>query len=210
MLEEEMRIDVKDNIKEVTKWTTGVQKKQVPFATAMAINKTLGIGKGNRMKGLDRAMQKQMIKKLDRPMARTTKAFYRIGARKTNLSGTLGFTEWANKFMQYLVHGGVRSGESSKVGVPYIPNAKLNKFGNIAGRKSGLIKKQTQFIGNIKGIDGVWERQKDRSAKLMVAFKNSVTYQAMFPFYKIAESYAKANFDKNFAEAFTKALKSAK
>jgi len=205
-----MRIDVKDNIKEVTKWTTGIQKKQVPFATAMAINKTLGIGKGNRMKGLDRAMQKQMIKKLDRPMARTTKAFYRIGARKTNLTGTLGFTEWANKFMQYLVHGGVRSGESSKVGVPYIPNAKLNKFGNIAGRKSGLIKKQNQFISNIKGIDGVWERQKDRSVKLMVAFKNSVTYQAMFPFYKIAESYAKANFDKNFAEAFTKALRNAK
>jgi len=114
-----MRVSIKDNIKDVTKWTTGVQKKQVPFATAMAINKTLGIGKGNRMKGLDREMQKQMIKKLDRPMARTTKAFYRISARKTNLTGTLGFTEWANKFMQYLVHGGVRSGESSKVGVPY-------------------------------------------------------------------------------------------
>jgi hypothetical protein len=204
-----MKLSVKDNLKEVNKWTTNVQKKQVPFATAMAINKTLGIGKGNRMKGLDRAMQKQMIKKLDRPMARTTKAFYRIGARKTNLTGTLGFTEWANKFMQYLVHGGVRSGEP-KVGVPYVPNAKLNKFGNIAGRKNGLIKKQNQFIGNIKGIDGVWERQKDRSAKLMIAFKNSVTYQAMFPFYKIAESYAKANFDKNFAEAFTKALRNVK
>ena len=141
-----MKLSVKDNIKDVTKWTTNVQKKQVPFATAMAINKTLGIGKSNRMRGLDREMQKQMIKKLDRPMARTTKAFYRIAARKTNLTGTLGFTEWANKFMQYLVHGGVRSGESSKVGVPYIPNAKLNKFGNIAGRKSGLIKKQSQFI----------------------------------------------------------------
>ena len=205
-----MKVSVKDNIKDVTKWTTNVQKKQVPFATAMAINKTLGIGKGNRMTGLDREMQKQMIQKLDRPMARTTKAFYRIAARKTNLTGTLGFTDWANKFMQYLVHGGVRSGESSKVGVPYTPNARLNKFGNIAGRKSGLIKKQTQFIGNIAGIDGVWERQKDRSAKLMVAFKNSVTYQAMFPFYKIAEKYSKAKFDKNFAEAFTKALKSAK
>ena len=162
------------------------------------------------MKGLDREMQKQMIKKLDRPMARTTRAFYRIAARKTNLTGTLGFTDWANKFMQYLVYGGVRSGESSKVGVPYTPNARLNRFGNIAGRKSGLIKKKTQFIGNIAGIDGVWERQKDRSAKLMVAFKNSVTYQAMFPFYKIAEKYSKAKFDKNFAEAFTKALKSAK
>ena len=73
-----MKVSVKDNLKEVNKWTTNVQKKQVPFATAMAINKTLGIGKGKRMKGLDRAMQKQMIKKLDRPMKRTTTAFYRI------------------------------------------------------------------------------------------------------------------------------------
>jgi len=205
-----MKVEVKNNIKDITKWTTNVQKKQVPFATAMAINKTLGIGKNNRMHGLDKEMQKQMNKKLDRPMARTTKAFYRIAARKTNLTGTLGFTEWANKFMQYLVHGGVRSGEGSKVGVPYIPNARLNKFGNIAGRRSGLIKKQNQFIGNIKEIDGVWERQKDRSVKLMVAFKNSVTYQAMFPFYKIAEKYSKARFDKNFSEAFAKALRSAK
>ena len=38
-----MKISVKDNLKEVNKWTTNVQKKQVPFATAMAINKTLGI-----------------------------------------------------------------------------------------------------------------------------------------------------------------------
>ena len=204
-----MRISVKDNLKEVNKWTTNVQKKQVPFATAMAINKTLGIGKGKRMKGLDRAMQKQMIKKLDRPMKRTTTAFYRIAARKTNLTGTLGFTEWANKFMQYLVHGGVRSGEP-RVAVPYPVNAELNKFGNIAGRKNGLIKKKSQFIGNIKGIDGVWERQKDRSAKLMIAFKNSVTYKSIFPFYDIAEKYSKANFDKNFAEEFTKALRSAK
>ena len=35
-----MKLSVKDNIKDVTKWTTNVQKKQVPFATAMAINKT--------------------------------------------------------------------------------------------------------------------------------------------------------------------------
>lgn len=205
-----MKVNIKSNIKEVTKWTTNVQKKQVPFATAMAINKTLGIGKNNRMKGLDREMQKQMVKKLDRPMARTTKAFYRIPARKTSLIGVLGFTDWANKFMQYLVFGGVRNPEGSKVGVPYEQNIKLNKFGNIAGRKSGLIKKKTQFISNIKGIDGVWERQKDRSAKLLVAFKNSVTYKAMFPFYKIAEKYTQSKFSKNFAEAFAKALKSAK
>ena len=59
-----MKISVKDNLKEVQKWSTNVQRKQIPFATAMAINKTLGIGKANRMKGLDRAMGVQMNKTL--------------------------------------------------------------------------------------------------------------------------------------------------
>lgn len=203
-----MRVSVKDNIKEVKRWSTDLQKKQIPFATAMAINKTLGIGKANRMKGLDRAMGVQMNRKLDRPMPRTTKAFYRIAATKRKLSGTLGFVDWASKFMQRLVQGGERS--ESNIGVPYTKEARLNKFGNIAGRRTGLVKKQNQFIGNIKGIDGVWERHKDRTVKLLVGFKDSVTYKAMFPFYKIAEKYTAANFDKNFAETFTKALKSAK
>ncbi len=142
-----MKISVKDNLKEVQKWSTNLQRKQIPFATAMAINKTLGIGKANRMKGLDRAMGVQMNKKLDRPMPRTTKAFYRIAATKKRLEGTLGFVDWANKFMQRLVEGGERS--ESNIGVPYTKEARLNKFGNIAGRRTGLVKKKNQFIGQM-------------------------------------------------------------
>ena len=206
-----MKINVKNNIKEVTKGLSKTHKEQIPFATSLAINATLGIGKKNRMKGLDGALQKQMQKKLDNPMPRTTKAFYRIGSKKRNLTGVLGFTDWAAKFMHYLIEGGVRSPEKSKIGVPYKTNAKLNTYGNIAGRKSGLIKKQSQFIGKIAGIDGVWERQKkDADAKLIIGFKNSVTYKPIFPFYKIAKSYCLAKFDVNFTKAFIRAVKSAK
>ena len=36
-----MQVSVKSNIKEITKWTTNAQKKQIPFATSVAINNTL-------------------------------------------------------------------------------------------------------------------------------------------------------------------------
>ena len=58
-----MQVNVKTNIKEISKNLTRDQKKQVPFAASLAINATLGIGKKNRMKGLDGALQKQMKKK---------------------------------------------------------------------------------------------------------------------------------------------------
>ena len=204
-----MRLDIRDNIKEVTKWTTDAQKKQIPFATAMAINKTLGIGKGNRMKGLDRTMQKQMNQKLDRPMARTTKAFYRIPAKKMSLTGTLGFVDWANNFMIYQVEGGVRS-TGKNIPVPFVPNARLNKFGNITGKRTGLIKKKNQFFGSFGKAEGVFERQRDNSVKLITAFEQSVTYEPKLPFYKIARKYSNAVIDKNFAFAFDKALRTAK
>ena len=35
-----MQINVKSNIKEITKFTTTVQKKQIPFATSRALNDT--------------------------------------------------------------------------------------------------------------------------------------------------------------------------
>ena len=52
-----MQVNVKTNIKEISKNLTRDQKKQVPFAASLAINATLGIGKKNRMKGLDGALQ---------------------------------------------------------------------------------------------------------------------------------------------------------
>lgn len=203
-----MQVNVKTNIKEITKWTTSVQKKQIPFATAMAINATLGIGKGNTGKKLDKVLGQQMEQKLDNPTPRTKKAFYRLRATKTNLTGVLGFVDWAAKYMQYQIEGGTRA-SGKKFGIP-TKNAKLNKYGNIPNRKDGLVKKKNQKIMTINGMTGVWETHKDRTVKLIIAFKNSATYKPKFPFYKIAAGYVNKNFTKNFIKEMNKALKTAK
>ena len=144
-----MKVNVESNIKEITKWTTNAQKKQIPFATQNAINTTLF--------QLRKEMGKQLDKKLDRPTPFTKRGFFVDKAKKNLLVGFLIMKDVVANYMQYQVDGGIRT-DSKFIPIPFIPNARLNKFGNIIGKRTGLIKKDKQFIGTVKGTTGVWER----------------------------------------------------
>ena len=113
------------------------------------------------------------------------------------------------KYLKFQIEGGTRS-TGKNIPIPYKPNARLNKFGNIIGKRSGLVKKTNQYIGEVNGINGVWEKQKSGKNKLIIAFERSVNYRKRFPFYTIAEMFTKNVFDKNFTKAFLRAVKSAK
>lgn len=206
-----MQIKIKDNIKQFTKGLSKVEKKQIPFATAQAINATLGIGKGKKDKGLDREFAKQMVKKLDRPRPQTTKAFYRKPAKKAHLVGELGLQDWAAKFLTYQIDGGVRSG-AKKIPVPITKNKRLNKFGNIAGKRSGLVKGSKEFIATIGGATGVWKQgRKGQQPTLLIKFHDSVKYDKKpFDFYKIGNRYVSNTFVRQMKKSLTKALRSAK
>lgn len=195
-----MQVSVKSNIKEITKFTTNVQKKQIPFATSVAINNTLF--------DLKKEMAKQMDKKLDRPTPFTKRGFFINKAKKNLLIGVLLMKDIVANYMQYQIEGGTRT-TGKQIPVPYKPNARLNKFGNIIGKRTGLIKKNTQFIGNVSGTEGVYERTK-QGLKLIIGFERSVTYRPRFPFYVIATKFSNAVFDRKFAKAFDRALRSAK
>ena len=195
-----MKVNVESNIKEITKWTTNAQKKQIPFATSVAINNTLF--------DLKKEMAKQMDKKLDRPTPFTKRGFFINKAKKNLLVGVLLMKDIVANYMQFQIEGGTRT-TGKQIPVPYKPNARLNKFGNIIGKRTGLIKKNTQFIGNVSGTEGVYERTKD-GLKLIIGFEISVTYRPRFPFYTIAARFSNAVFDRNFTKAFNRALRSAK
>ena len=72
-----MRLDIRDNIKEVTKWTTDVQKKQIPFATMLALNDTAF--------ALHKSYKAQTKQKFDNPTNFTQKGFRVQKAKKTEL-----------------------------------------------------------------------------------------------------------------------------
>ena len=189
--------NVKGDLKPLIKHMSKVQKKQIPFAAANAINATLF--------DVMKAEKAQLPKKLDRPTPYTMKAFKINKAKKSMLVGDIHVMPERYKYLKYAIEGGTRTGN---IGVP-TKHAKLNKFGNIPMRKKGLIKNKKQFIQTINGVSGVWERSK-QGTKLMVAFENSVTYKKRFPFFKIAEGVARKKFQRNFKKSLARAMASAR
>ena len=196
-----IRINIKSNVKEITKDLKREQKKQIPFATMIAINNTLF--------QLRKEMGKQTTKKLDRPTPFTQRGFLVEKASKKNLKGMLYIRDEVAKYLKYQIEGGIRTPKKKKIGVP-TGKANLNKYGNVPGAKKGYIKKKSQKILTIKGMTGVFEEHKDRTLSLMVAFKDRVVYPAIFPFFKIGGKFIDSVFNKNFKKALDKALRTAK
>ena len=188
---------VKGDMKRITKHLSKMQKKQIPFAAAQAINATLF--------DVMKAEKVQLPKKLDKPTPFTMKAFKINKAKKTELVGDIHITPERWKYLKYVVEGGTRT---DNIGVP-TKNAKLNKYGNIPMRRKGLIKKKNQYIATIGSVSGVWERTKS-GTKLIVAFEKSVTYEKQFPFKKIADGVARKKFQRNFKRSLSRALATAR
>ena len=199
-----MKIKVKDNSKQLAKKLTAIQKKQIPFATAQAINNTLF--------GLRKEMAKQTVKKLDRPVPFTQRGFLVTKAKKTNLVGILRIRPEVESYLKFQIDGGVRKPSSKKVPVPITKNKRLNKYGNIAGKRSGLVKGSKEFIATIGGATGVWkENRKGQPPTLLIKFHDSVKYSKKpFDFYKIGRGYINGTYDRQLTKALAKALRTAK
>ena len=196
-----MNISIESNARELQKKLSFFQKKQLGRATNDAINKTLF--------GLRKEMMKQADKKLDRPTPFTKKGFLVATSKVSQLLGVLYIHPIRAQYLGFQIDGGVRQG-TPNIAVPFTKNVKLNKFGNVAGRKSGLIKKNTQFQGTIKGVEGIYQRMKNNKVKLLHGFETHVTYQPRFPFFKIGKGYIKSKFNKNLDEKIKKEIARAK
>jgi hypothetical protein len=198
-----MQIKVKDNIKEFSKGLNRFQKEQLPFATAQAINNTLF--------GLRKEMGKQTVKKLDRPVPFTQRGFLIEKSTKRYLVGKLFMRPEVEKYMKYQIDGGVRS-TAKKIPVPITKNKRLNKYGNIAGKRTGLVKGSKEFIGTIKGVTGVWKLgRKGETPTLLIKFHDSVKYNKKpFDFFKIGRGYVRGTFNRQLSKAFRKALRTAR
>ena len=199
-----MNIRVDDNIAAVRRQLTRLERKQIPFAAAKALTMTASDAK--------RAIDRQLPMKLDRPTRFTMNAIAIRRATKSNQQSEVYVRPLQAQYLRYQIEGGVRKARGGGIGVP-TRNARLNKFGNIPGRRSGLIKNKRQFIATINGVAGVWERTGGRrgvGVKLIAAFEQQVKYSKRLPFYKIAGSTARSTFGKNFVKTMNQALATAR
>lgn len=194
-----MDISIKDDVKQVMKQLTRIQRKQIPFATSQAINDVAFMARKNLITSAKL--------KLDTPTPATLKGFLIEKARKSHLIGKVYITPHVAKYLKWQITGGTQSTSvhgASMIAVPV--NAKLNKYGNIPNRKKGIVKTNKQFIGTYKGTYGVWQSSKkggEGTIQLIAAFHDKVVHKKTFPFSKIIN----VTVDRKFKRQLNKRLR---
>jgi hypothetical protein len=122
-----MQVKIDSNFHEIERLYSGM-KKQVRFAAAVALTRTVKDAQSDTPGALDRDLEK--------PVDFTKRGTFTIPARKDDLAATLGFKDKQARYMALQIAGGVyRPGDA---GIKLPGNIQLNAFGNIP---KGLIAK---------------------------------------------------------------------
>ena len=216
-----MRLSIKHNIDEVTRGMSSIQKKQIPFATMLALNDTAF--------DLQRVYKAQTKQKFSEPTKFTQTGFAVEKAKKTNLKAVVYVTEKRVDYMKLQVDGGVRHPKNKAIIIPNRSNSDdLAKWksGNLTKGAVNKIKKQKDkyFFGVPKGnqgSEGIWERY-GRSAtgsvsgariRQVAKLSKQAKYKALFPWTSIGNGVAfsrSKGFDSHFAKRLRFALNTAR
>lgn len=131
-------------------------RKQIPFATAQAMTAVV--------RKIEDAQKVAMQRNLDNPTPFTVKSVRSKGARKTDLKAKVFVMNTAAAYLEPFETGGVHKLNGFALLNP--KDIKLNKYGNLPRNKlSSLKSKENTFIGDISGVNGVWQRRKAKKGK---------------------------------------------
>jgi hypothetical protein len=184
-------------------------RKQLPFATAMALNDTAESVKRVEELEIDRAF--------DRPTPFTRRALYMRRASKGRLTAQVGVKSLQAKYLKLQATGGVRRPAGSALVVPV--SARKNKYGNLArGAVKKSLKRADVFVaGKRRGKTGhlragVYQRPKrsGQPLKLLVAFEPRAEYSPRWDFQSLAMRRASGVFPDRFKARLVQAIRSAK
>jgi len=179
-----------------------MQRTQIPFATAQAMNKTIA-----QVHQVERIRARA---DLDEPMSTTINAIRYKRTHKRELEAKVYILPAVSRFLRYQIEGGSRAPRGSVEALPR--DIKLNRFGNIPGRRTNkigkLLQKPNVFEAKRGSINGIWQRTRSGGLKLLIEYKKqAVKYKARFKFYRYASVTTSRVWPRNFKRALEQALK---
>ncbi|EJC7744538.1 hypothetical protein M0O04_002924 [Escherichia coli] len=131
-------------------------QKQIPFATAQAMTSVV--------RDIAAAQKVALGQKLESPTPFTVNSVGSAGARKNNLRAKVFVRDVAAEYLEPFEFGGEHKLNSQALLNP--KNIKLNKYGNMPRNKLSQLKaKPNVFVGEVNGVDAVWQRRKPKKAK---------------------------------------------
>lgn len=185
-----------------------IGRKQLPFATAMAINDTAESVKRVEELGIGRAF--------DRPTRYTQRALYLRRASKTRLAAQVGVKRVQAGYLRLQVSGGVRRPMGAALVVPV--KARRNAYGNLPkGALARLKAKPDIFVTTKRGRatshlpPGVYQRKgrKGSGLKMLISFEPSASYAARWQFHDLAMRRARGVFRDHFVRRLRLAIETA-
>ncbi|MEM8499892.1 MAG: hypothetical protein AAF542_17850 [Pseudomonadota bacterium] len=194
-------LGVRADIKEAERYLTRVERRQVPFATALALTRTA--------QDAQRAETRNVRKQLDNPVVYTQRAFGVIPAKKRDMPmrSSVFIKDRQYEYLKYQIDGGQRLPKRRAIPVPG-RELKTNKYGNMPrGKIQRLLARPDTFSGVVNGVPGIYQRMRRRGPKLLVLYASQANYQRRFYFYRTAEMVGRNRFAKNFDDAMKQALK---
>ena len=219
-------------IKEVIQYLDDIQKKHVPFACSLVLNRTAQAVKAETVKVMQSVF--------DRPTPYILNSLYIYPSTKTNLTAEVLFKDQAQPMMIPQVEGGDRRMKRSEqwLGRYWVPGkgVKLNAYGNIS---AGLITQILSVLkrlpdplqwqtkgsklrgkrrGTARDIFVLWNRKghlqpgvyekvgKDNHIVCLLHFINMPHYTKRLPFYETGRGVVEEQFQTQFYLAIAQAV----
>jgi hypothetical protein len=196
-----MQFSVKSNIAQFRRMMRKEQRSQLPFATARALTMT---GKDAKAR-----VEQQMGKVFDQPTPFTQRGVAALPATKAKLYSRVVIKDAQAKYLGIQEDGGIRRPAARALVVPF--QARLNRYGNLPrGGVRRLLARDDTFSGVVRGVGGIWQRNRDGTVRLLIAYEDQATYRPRFGFRRMVEKTARDRFDANFRRAFAEAMETAR
>lgn len=196
-----MQVSIKDNLKDVLNELKIIEKKQIPYATAIALTKTA--------QSAQTALKREAVKRIDRPTPFTLRGFRIVRANKGTLTAQVYIADIQSDYLKYAIEGGTRKPKKKAIIQPGA--VKLNKYGNIPKNAiKRIAARRDTFTGTVRGVPGIWQRTK-KGSKLLVAFVDEQQYEGgRFDFEGITIKAINNTFNNHMKIALIRAIRTLK
>ena len=193
-----MEFNVKHTMKDLAKSLTHLQREQIPFATAQALTQTAWNARSFAQEG--------MVRDLEKVKPYTLNAFQIRKANKRNLSASIELKPTQAQYLGWVIEGGPKHGSKGKgIGVPY-----MRKRATPATYRKMVARADT-FIGEIKGLVGLWQRLPHGRVKLLIAMEERVDYKPnSWRYYDDVAKAVATRFPVHWNNSMVHALKTAR
>jgi len=172
----------------------------MPGAIADGINRTMRAVEQTELNALERD--------IDRPTPFTFNALAIRKANARHLDATLFVRPIQAEYLAALIEGG-------SIGTVLTPTKRirLNRYGNIPGKRKGLegiaARGKRRFVGEVSGTFGVWERygRGGRKLRLLVSVRKDQARQKQWDFYGIGLRVIRDRLARDVAAAIREAAR---